>query len=39
VALGGGEVDEPTLGDEVEPPAVGELELLDELAPGSRSRR
>src|SRR5689334_5310080 len=30
--LGGGEVDEPAVGDEVQPPPVGERELLDELA-------
>ena len=51
MALSGGEVHEPAVGDEVEPVAVLERELLDELprlagvdrqlraAPGSRSRR
>ena len=39
MALGGGEVDEPAVGDEVEPPPVGERELLDELARLARLRR
>ena len=32
MALGRGEVDEPAVGEQVEPAAVGEHELLDELA-------
>ena len=32
VPLGGGEVDEPALGEQVDRAAVGERELLDELA-------
>ena len=32
MALGGGDVDEPALGEQEDPPAVGELELLDEVA-------
>ncbi len=32
VPLGGGEVDEPALADQVEPAAVGQRELVDELA-------
>ena len=30
--LGGGEVHQPAVGEQVEPPSVGERELLDELA-------
>ena len=32
MALGGGEIDEPAVADEVEPPAVGQRELVDERA-------
>ena len=39
MALGGGEVDEPAVGDEVEAPSVGERELLDELARAPRLDR
>ena len=36
MALGGGEVDEPAVRDEVEAPSVGERELLHELARAPR---
>src|SRR6266536_2997404 len=39
MALGGGEVDEPAVRDEVEPAAVVERELLDELAREARLGR